>query len=293
MVLTTIAGIFIVAIVCGVGLGVASADSADDVAMAGAFGFDKSTNQATSSQKNESKGFASSTRYLEQSTLASTSERTLDSGMKMIDDVEQAERDRKAALDATVLERVEAGKEKQGVASAAPRAAEPSAVEPGAVELRVAEPPRELSEEPPAPQAEGEEISERTEYGLPAVDWTVGREAFMDEWTARIDAYLEGSPLAGYGKVFAEAAWENGVDPRWSPAISNTESGKGTSCFLPHNAWGWGASSWSDWDHAIREHVAGLAKGYGYSVTPEAAAAYCPPNSAAWYQKTHDQMATI
>ena len=68
----------------------------------------------------------------------------------------------------------------------------------------------------------------------------MGKAAFIEEWTARIDAYLAGSPLAGYGSVFAEAAWEYSIDPRWSPAISNTESSKGRICFLPHNAWGWG-----------------------------------------------------
>ena len=49
---------------------------------------------------------------------------------------------------------------------------------------------------------------------LSEVDFTVGKEAFITEWTSRIDNYLAGSPLAGYGSTFAEAAWNNGVDPR-------------------------------------------------------------------------------
>ena len=69
---------------------------------------------------------------------------------------------------------------------------------------------------------------------LPEVDFSVGKEAFVSEWTSRIKAYLAGSPLAGQGATFAEAAWSNGVDPRWSPAISNTESSKGAHCFLPY-----------------------------------------------------------
>ena len=69
---------------------------------------------------------------------------------------------------------------------------------------------------------------------LPEVDFSVGKEAFVSEWTSRINAYLAGSPLAGQGATFAEAAWSNGVDPRWSPAISNTESSKGAHCFLPY-----------------------------------------------------------
>lgn len=128
---------------------------------------------------------------------------------------------------------------------------------------------------------------------LSSVDFTVGKEAFIEEWTERIDAYLAGSNLAGYGQAFAEAAWEYGVDPRWSPAISNTESGKGANCFLPYNAWGWGSSSWSNWTDAIWTHVAGLAKGYGYSITESAASVYCPPNSTNWYYNTLSEMASI
>ncbi len=126
-----------------------------------------------------------------------------------------------------------------------------------------------------------------------AVDFSVGKEAFIAEWTSRIDAYLSGSNLAGQGKTFAEAAWEYGVDPRWSPAISNTESGKGYSCFLPYNAWGWGQSSWSSWEEAIWAHVQGLANGYGYTISLSAAKRYCPPAYEDWYAKTLAEMNQI
>ena len=122
---------------------------------------------------------------------------------------------------------------------------------------------------------------------LPEVDFSVGKEAFVSEWTSRINAYLAGSPLAGQGATFAEAAWSNGVDPRWSPAISNTESSKGAHCFLPYNAWGWGDKSWSSWEEAINAHVAGLANGYGYSITYANAAKYCPPNTDHWFLLPH------
>lgn len=128
---------------------------------------------------------------------------------------------------------------------------------------------------------------------LADVDWGVGKEAFLSEWGTRIDAYLAGSPLAGQGATFAQAAWDNGVDPRWSPAISNTESTKGAHCFLPHNAWGWGASGWSSWEEAINAHVAGLSKGYGYSLTHANAVKYCPPNADAWFTNTLGQMNAI
>jgi hypothetical protein len=124
-------------------------------------------------------------------------------------------------------------------------------------------------------------------------DWSQDKSAFVAMWAARIDAYLGGSPMGGQGYVFAEAAWDYGVDPRWSPAISCTESSKGLYCFLPHNAWGWGSVSWPDWDTAIRAHVRGLAIGYGYTISEAAAQKYCPPNWQHWLDVTSSQMALI
>lgn len=124
-------------------------------------------------------------------------------------------------------------------------------------------------------------------------DWTSDRDAFVAQWAGRINAYLAGSPMAGTGETFAEAAWDYGVDPRWSPAISNTESSKGLYCFNSCNAWGWGSASWDNWDDAIRAHVAGLARGYGYTISVEAAKKYCPPNWEHWYSATLAQMNMI
>ena len=124
-------------------------------------------------------------------------------------------------------------------------------------------------------------------------DWTSDRDAFVAQWAGRINAYLAGSPMEGTGETFAEAAWDYGVDPRWSPAISNTESSKGLYCFNSCNAWGWGSASWDNWDDAIRTHVAGLARGYGYTISVEAAKKYCPPNWEHWYSATLAQMNMI
>lgn len=119
------------------------------------------------------------------------------------------------------------------------------------------------------------------------------KDAFVAEWSARIDAYLAGSPLAGQGKTFAEAAWEYGVDPRFSPAIAMVESTLGRYCFLPHNAWGWGSSSWGSWEEAIWDHVAGLASGYGGQLTYAGAQKYCPPNADHWYSSVLANMQRI
>jgi len=129
--------------------------------------------------------------------------------------------------------------------------------------------------------------------GSDGIDWSTDKAAFVNQWAPRIDAYLAGSPLGGYGRTFAEAAWDYGVDPRFSPAISYTESSKGVYCFLPYNAWGWGYVSWPDWDTAIRAHVAGLARGYGYTISIDGAQRYCPDNWENWYNTTLAQMGCI
>ena len=125
------------------------------------------------------------------------------------------------------------------------------------------------------------------------VDWSMSKEEFVSEWSGRIDTYLEGSPMEGTGETFAEAAWDNGVDPRWSPAIANTESTKGEYTFADHNAWGWGSASWDSWEEAINEHVEGLAEGYGSTITEESAEKYCPPEAEFWYETTLEQMNQI
>ena len=124
-------------------------------------------------------------------------------------------------------------------------------------------------------------------------NWAVTEEEFIAAWAPRIDAYLSGWPLAGQGKTFAKAAWDYGIDPRFSPAISCVESSRGSACFLPHNAWGWGSVSWDTWEEAINDHVRGLKRGYGYTVTPEGAAKYCPGTSNHWYNRVVEEMNRI
>lgn len=114
----------------------------------------------------------------------------------------------------------------------------------------------------------------------------------VDMWAARIDAYLAGSPLAGYGRDFAAAALTYGVDPRWSPAISMIESTQGRYCFRPYNAWGWMGHSFSSWSEAIWEHVSYLGWMYGGQLTWEAANIYCDPGDE-WYYAVKGQMECI
>ena len=77
MVKTAIAGFFIFAIVGSVGLGVASADPDDELARAGAFGFDSTTNESTLSSRATNAVAATSSSdgvIREQSMLASISQ---------------------------------------------------------------------------------------------------------------------------------------------------------------------------------------------------------------------------
>lgn len=354
MAFNAVAGIFILAIVFGVGFRVASADSSDALVQAGAFGFDEATQKATAATQAQasddsddegssdtadaSKASAKAESSIDQSFLTERSIRTIDAGLRMVDSKEKAEHERAkaekrarqrrakadrvaeqqriAAESTAAIERVRTQKKKQGVVqkeivipdpeSIIDDAGSPAPKEEQSEKAQQSEQAQESEQGSEPAQDQGSEQAQESsetadstvevqayEYDLPAVDWTVGRNAFVAEWTQRIDAYLAKSPLEGYGYAFAEAAWDNGVDPRWSPAISNTESSKGEVCFLPCNAWGWGESAWDDWDSAIRAHVKGLAEVYGYSITYEAACIYCPPNSDFWYSATIGEMASI
>lgn len=119
------------------------------------------------------------------------------------------------------------------------------------------------------------------------------RDAYIATWAERIDAFNAGYPLEGYGATFAAAAYEYGVDPRYSPAIARVESGSGLNCTYSCNAWGWGSSSWGDWETAIYAHVAGLAQGYGHTVSYEAALSYNELNPDEWYSQVESCMYQI
>ena len=187
----------------------------------------------------------------------------------------QAESEKQAAADA--LAKAQKLREAAQAKADAEAAAEAAAVQQAAAEAAAA----------------GQSAGPVATPNNAAVSWDTDQASFVAEWAPRIDAYLAGSPLAGQGTTFATAAWKYGVDPRWSPAISNTESSKGRYCFKSHNAWGWGSSSWGSWEEAIDAHVAGLARGYGYTISVANAKKYCPPNWFNWYNNTLSEMNRI
>ena len=133
------------------------------------------------------------------------------------------------------------------------------------------------------------------------VDWSVGRDEFIETWTSRINSYLAGSPMAGTGSAFAEASWDAGVDPRWSPAIAAIESTKGR--YVPYgnsnNAWGWtavggGFRRFSSFSEGARAHVYYLGRVYGTTLTPSAAKKYVGTSHwNYWYSSVLAQMEQI
>lgn len=202
----------------------------------------------------------------------------------------------KAAREQAQKEAQEQARREREAIEAAKRAAEQAAAEKAAAE-QAQKKQDEAAATQDEQQAEADDAAAAEQPSeAPSDDganWGDDKAAFVDQWAPRIDAYLAGSPMAGTGSIFASAAWDYGVDPRWSPAISAVESSKGAACFKPHNAWGWGSSSWGSWEEAINAHVAGLARGYGYTLSESAARKYCPPNWQHWYSQCAAEMNSI
>ena len=128
------------------------------------------------------------------------------------------------------------------------------------------------------------------------INWNMTKEEFVAEWGSRIDAYLSGTPLSGYGTTFADAAWSTGADPRFSVSISRIESGCGAACFASYNPFGWLSRSFSSWEEAIYAHASYICGSIyntnGY-LTRSFASTYCPPTADSWYNKVSNEMAKI
>lgn len=140
--------------------------------------------------------------------------------------------------------------------------------------------------------AEVEVAPEPSADTAPIVGNTTSSE--VQQWADRINAYVAGSNLDGYGLDFAQAAADYGVDPRLSPAIAMVESGLGQICFKPHNAWGWGTYGWDSWPEAIRAHISGFASIYGSTLTLEGAKMYASNDIYdQWYSTVLSEMDKI
>lgn len=197
-----------------------------------------------------------------------------------------------AATAAQALEDAKAARQAAQAEAAAAQKAEEEAAAKAAAEAAAA---ATTKKEKKAAQKTATQVSEATANASTSnVDWSSDKTAFVEKWTGRIDSYLAGSPTAGCGKYYAIAAWENGVDPRWAPAISCVESSKGAACFASYNAWGYGSSGFGSWEEGINTVVAALGSSmYGGYLTQAAAQTYCPPTWQDWYNKCAAEMAKI
>ena len=77
------------------------------------------------------------------------------------------------------------------------------------------------------------------------------KKQFVALWGKKIDEYNKGYPLEGYGDVFAEKAYECGIDPRWSPALARVITNSGENCDYPYNAWNIDNKMFGSWEESI------------------------------------------
>jgi hypothetical protein len=113
-----------------------------------------------------------------------------------------------------------------------------------------------------------------------------------------IDIYLTelGSPLVGYGRAFVSAGRTYGVDPFLVVSIAGKESSWGKNCFLPYNAWGWGDSSFKNWEDAIFNYTRMLNEEYiskGRTTPAVIGPIYCPPNYTEWASDVNEFYAEL
>lgn len=90
--------------------------------------------------------------------------------------------------------------------------------------------------------------------------------AEVDARAVAIDAFLEGSPLAGQGAEFVAAGDRYGLDPRLMVAVSVFETGRCTAYHPPFNCWGYGPGlRFGSYAEAI-DRVTRTFAGYGVGV---------------------------
>ncbi len=207
----------------------------------------------------------------------------------------KAEADQAAQDAATALSNAQAARQKAQKEAAARQKAQEEAAAKAAEEAAAKAEQTGTEEDKQAAEEEQEAATTSAQTtNASNVSWSDDKTAFVNKWAPRINSYLAGSPMAGTGEAYAIAAWNNGVDPRWAPAISTVESSKGAACFASHNAWGYGGSGFSSWTEGINTIVAALGSSmYGGYLTRDAASTYCPPNSTFWYNRCAEEMAKI
>jgi glucan-binding YG repeat protein len=119
------------------------------------------------------------------------------------------------------------------------------------------------------------------------------RERWIRKYAYAIDCFNAGWPIEGYGRVFAESAWDAGISPTVAAAIARVESGSFRTLFHS-NGFGWSAYLGSDWETVIRNYSFAFSNGYGYDITYSGALRYAANGQEGyWLSLVNQQQAII
>ena len=122
-------------------------------------------------------------------------------------------------------------------------------------------------------------------------------------WVDRLNGFLAGSPMAGMGSSFYNAAVSRGLDPRLSASIAKIESNLGRAIPGGYNAFGMTAGTapghgrngrwqaFSSWQDAIESNAAFIKSHWGSVSSPYSMKGYCV--GGAWAGNVSGVMASI
>jgi len=141
----------------------------------------------------------------------------------------------------------------------------------------------------PPPSGRGEDsdgtaemIQTMNELNSWAADQAVANEhkRIHDEKVAKIEYYLRGSPLAGYGDWMVTEGERTDVNPFLCPAVAEAESSLGRALCGSCNAWGMLGCSFSSWQNGITRWFDNINVHWGRGVTSSyQLRGYCVPDS--------------
>jgi len=98
------------------------------------------------------------------------------------------------------------------------------------------------------------------------------------EKVAKIEYYLRGSPLSGYGDWMVTEGERTGINPFLCPAVAEAESSLGRALCGSCNAWGMLGCSFSSWQNGITRWFDNCILHWGQAQSSYEMAGYCVPD---------------
>lgn len=95
---------------------------------------------------------------------------------------------------------------------------------------------------------------------------------------AKIEYYLRGSPLSGYGDWMVTEGERTGVNPYLCPAVAEAESSLGRALCGSYNAWGMLGCGFSSWQHGITRWFDNCILHWGAAQHATEMRGYCVPD---------------